>query len=131
MMVMPGWCCCSYWEQWDSWTPDDYAIAGESLRDQLRRLRNYRQRLRLSLRQRRIAHPAAEQVYLKVFAEENWPHPYISSATDRNTPGAGPHRRQDDRPVRIRRAQLLAASTRSAAAHRASSPRPAPAPPSR
>ena len=21
MLVMPGWCCCSYWEQWQRWTP--------------------------------------------------------------------------------------------------------------
>ena len=58
MMVMPGWCCCSYFEQWDRWTPDDYWIVTESLRDQLRRLRNYAERLRLPLQQRRVAHPA-------------------------------------------------------------------------
>ena len=41
MLVMPGWCCCSFWERWRDWKPDDYRIAGESLRDQIRRLRNH------------------------------------------------------------------------------------------
>src|SRR6185369_7620251 len=34
MLVMAGWCCCSYWERWKSWKPEDYKLAGESLRDQ-------------------------------------------------------------------------------------------------
>jgi exo-1,4-beta-D-glucosaminidase len=41
MMVMPGWCCCSFWERWKNWKPEDYRLAGESLRDQIRRLRNH------------------------------------------------------------------------------------------
>ena len=90
LMVMPGWCCCAWFEQWDRWTPDDYAIATESLRDQLRRLRNYASVFVFLYGSDESPTPAAEQAYLKVFAEENWPHPYISSATDRNTPGAGP-----------------------------------------
>ena len=69
--------------------PGRLPIAAESLRDQLRRLRNYRSVFVFLYGSDESPTPAAEQAYLKVFAEENWPHPYISSATDRNTPGAG------------------------------------------
>ena len=24
ILVMPGWCCCSYWERWKNWKPEDY-----------------------------------------------------------------------------------------------------------
>ncbi|MGH9455860.1 MAG: glycoside hydrolase family 2 protein, partial [Terriglobia bacterium] len=41
ILVMAGWCCCSHWERWRSWKPIDYTVAGESLRDQVRRLRNH------------------------------------------------------------------------------------------
>jgi exo-1,4-beta-D-glucosaminidase len=41
ILVMPGWCCCGYWEQTDNWSPSDYTLAGELLRAQVRRLRNH------------------------------------------------------------------------------------------
>ena len=39
IMVMPGWCCCHYWEEWDRWTEKDPLIAVAQLRDQILRLR--------------------------------------------------------------------------------------------
>jgi exo-1,4-beta-D-glucosaminidase len=39
ILVMAGWCCCNYWEQWANWKDEDHSIAAASLRDQLRRLR--------------------------------------------------------------------------------------------
>ena len=26
ILVMAGWCCCDYWEQWDKWKDEDYPI---------------------------------------------------------------------------------------------------------
>jgi exo-1,4-beta-D-glucosaminidase len=89
MMVMPGWCCCAYFEQWQRWIPDDYTVAGESLRSQLRRLRNHPSVFVFLYGSDESPPPAAEQVYLNVLQQENWPLPYISSATNRNTVGAG------------------------------------------
>ena len=28
VLVMPGWCCCSYWERWRNWKPEDYKHRG-------------------------------------------------------------------------------------------------------
>ena len=41
IMVIAGWCCCDFWEQWSKWKDNDYDIATESLRDQIRRIRNH------------------------------------------------------------------------------------------
>ena len=88
-MIMAGWCCCSYWEEWDQWQPADYTIAGESLRTQMRRLRNHASALVFLYGSDNAPPPQAEQVYLNVLAEENWPNPYLNSASDHTTPGAG------------------------------------------
>ena len=41
IIVMAGWPCCTHWEQWDKWKPDDYTVAAQSLKSQLLRLRNH------------------------------------------------------------------------------------------
>jgi exo-1,4-beta-D-glucosaminidase len=89
MLVMPGWCCCSYWERWRNWKPEDYQLAGDSLRDQIRRLRNHASVFVFLYGSDNSPNQQAENVYLKVFEEEHWPNPTVSSATDATTPGAG------------------------------------------
>jgi exo-1,4-beta-D-glucosaminidase len=89
ILLLPGWCCCSAWEQWDTWTPSDYLVAAESLRTQVRRLRNHPSVLAFLYGSDNAPPPQAEQAYLRVFAEENWPNPYIAAARDETTPGAG------------------------------------------
>jgi exo-1,4-beta-D-glucosaminidase len=89
VLVMPGWCCCSHWEQWKKWKPEDYTIAGASLTDQLRRLRNHPSVFVWLYGSDESPPPEAESVYLKALEQEHWPNPYISSAADRKTTGAG------------------------------------------
>ncbi len=90
MLVMPGWCCCAYFEWPEKWKPSDFAIAGESLRDQLRRLRNHASVFVFLYGSDSAVNPQAEQVYLNVIQQERWPHPYVASASNEQTPGAGP-----------------------------------------
>ena len=85
ILVMAGWCCCSHWERWRSWKPVDYTVAGESLRDQLRRLRNHPCMLTWLYGSDNAPPPKAEAVYLKVLQEAQWPNPYVASASDRLT----------------------------------------------
>jgi exo-1,4-beta-D-glucosaminidase len=81
LLVMTGWVCCEAFEEWPKWGAEQHAIAGLSLRDQIRRLR---------------AHPSAlvwlngsdgpppadvEQMYLQIEQEEHWPNPTLSSAS--------------------------------------------------
>jgi len=90
VMLMPGWSCCSYFEQWDQWSPNDYVVAGESLRTQVRRLRNHPSVFVFFYGSDNVPPPEAEQIYLDVFREENWPNPYVAGAGENTTVGVGP-----------------------------------------
>jgi exo-1,4-beta-D-glucosaminidase len=85
ILVMAGWCCCSFWERWRNWKPEDYPLAGESLRDQVRRIRNHPSLLAWFYGSDESPNAQAEAVYLKVLDEERWPAPAVSSAADRTT----------------------------------------------
>ncbi|MDR0304529.1 MAG: hypothetical protein LBH98_07165 [Chitinispirillales bacterium] len=41
ILVFAGWPCCTHWERWEKWKPEDYYIAQESLKSQIIRLRNH------------------------------------------------------------------------------------------
>jgi exo-1,4-beta-D-glucosaminidase len=81
LLVMTGWVCCSAWEEWAKWKPEQHAIASASLRDQIRRLRGHASAL-VWLNASDMPPPAdVEQAYLQVEKEELWPNPTISSAS--------------------------------------------------
>jgi exo-1,4-beta-D-glucosaminidase len=89
VLIMPGWNIGAF-EEWDRWTAEHYAIARESMRYQMRQLRNHPSVFVFLYGSDNAPTPAAEQMYLQVMAEENWPNPYLNSAADHTTPGAGP-----------------------------------------
>jgi len=89
ILVMAGWCCCSYWEKWKTWQDDDYTAAGEALRDQIQLVQSHPSVVAWLYGSDNSPIPQAEDVYLKVLKEQHWPNPSISSATDANTPGSG------------------------------------------
>ena len=89
VLVQAGWCCCDHWERWKRWKDEDHTIAAESLRDQLRRLRNHACVFDWLYGSDNPPPPNVEQVYLRTLKEERWPNPYQSSATEKRTSGAG------------------------------------------
>ncbi|HEV2177671.1 MAG TPA: glycoside hydrolase family 2 protein [Terriglobia bacterium] len=89
ILVIAGWCCCDHWEMWKKWKAEDYLVAGESLRDQLRRLRNHPCMLDWLYGSDNAPPPKVEMVYLKALREEQWPNPYQASAASRRTQGSG------------------------------------------
>ena len=81
VLVMTGWVCCSAWEEWTKWGPEQNAVAAASLRDQIRRLRGHPSAL-VWLNGSDNPPPAnVEQMYLAIEAQEAWPNPTISSAS--------------------------------------------------
>ncbi|HEV2399848.1 MAG TPA: glycoside hydrolase family 2 protein [Candidatus Sulfotelmatobacter sp.] len=85
ILVLPGWCCCDQWENWPAWDKENERIAGESLRDQLRRLERHPSVIGW-LYGSDFAPPARiETLYLQVMKDVDWPNPAISSAGARNT----------------------------------------------
>jgi exo-1,4-beta-D-glucosaminidase len=81
ILVMPGWCCCSRWEEWDKWTTSDKTIATESLRSQLIRIRNHPSVFVWLNGSDNPPKAEIEQAYLDIEKELNWPNPVLSSAT--------------------------------------------------
>ena len=81
ILVMPGWTCCDAWEQWDKWKEDQHKIAGESLRSQIRILRNHPS-VFVWLYGSDGPPPAdVEKMYLGILKELEWPNPSLSSAS--------------------------------------------------
>ncbi len=85
IMVMAGWCCCDRWERWNEWTPENYLIAEESLRTQVRRLRNHPSLLTWLYGSDNAPPRDVEEIYQRVLREERWPNPYQAAASARTT----------------------------------------------
>ena len=85
ILVMAGWCCCSFWERWPRWKPEDFDIAKESLRDQIYRLRSHPSLLMWLNGSDNPPPPDVEQMYLDVEKDLLWPNPILSSATGKPT----------------------------------------------
>jgi exo-1,4-beta-D-glucosaminidase len=89
VLVMTGWVCCSAWEQWARWGPEQHAVAAASLRDQIRRLRGHPSAL-VWLNGSDNPPPAdVERMYLTIEEQEAWPNPTISSASAKPTEVSG------------------------------------------
>ncbi len=83
IMVIAGWCCCDYWERWSQWKDNDYDIATDSLRDQIRRIRNHPCLITYWYGSDGPPNARAEKNYLAVLKELNWPNSAQASATAR------------------------------------------------
>ncbi|HET9775859.1 MAG TPA: beta galactosidase jelly roll domain-containing protein [Gemmatimonadaceae bacterium] len=81
ILVMTGWVCCSAWEEWSKWGPEQNAVAGASLRDQIRRLRGHPSALTWLNGSDNPPPANVEQMYLDIEKQEMWPNPTISSAS--------------------------------------------------
>lgn len=90
LLVMSGWVCCSAWEEWAKWAPEQYAVAAASLGDQIRRLRGHPSAL-VWLNGSDNPPPAnVERMYLGIEQREGWPNPTLSSASAKPAQFSGP-----------------------------------------
>ena len=85
ILVMPGWCCCDQWENWPAWDKETETIAGDSLRDQIRRLERHPSVISWMYGSDFAPPPRIEKLYLGILQELDWPNPSISSAAGRTT----------------------------------------------
>jgi exo-1,4-beta-D-glucosaminidase len=89
VLIMAGWCCCDFWEEWRKWKPGDVDIATASLRSQIMRMRSHPSMLVWLNGSDNPPPPHVEQAYIKVLHESDWPNPFISSASQKRA-GTGP-----------------------------------------
>jgi exo-1,4-beta-D-glucosaminidase len=85
ILVMPGWTCCDAWEKWKRWTPETHTIAGASMADQARRLRNHPSVFVWLYGSDNPPPADVEQMYLDILKETEWPNPSVSSASEQKT----------------------------------------------
>lgn len=81
VLVMPGWTCCDFWEQWEEWTPETSKIAAASLSDQAMRLRTHPSVFVWLYGSDNPPPAKTETLYLQILKEMNWPNPAVSSAS--------------------------------------------------
>ena len=89
ILVMPGWTCCDAWEKWENWKEDQHKIAAESLRSQIRILRNHPSVFVWLYGSDGPPPAEVEKMYLGILKDLNWPNPSISSASATATPVTG------------------------------------------
>ncbi len=81
IMLIVGWCCCSSWEQWKTWTPHIADIAELSWRDQIVHLRNHPSVFNWLYGSDNFPPADVEKRYISVLDEFDGTRPYQSSAT--------------------------------------------------
>jgi len=90
ILVMAGWSCCDFWEEWDKWKPGRLEIASESLRSQILRMRSHPSMLVWLNGSDNPPPPAVEKTYISLLKKLDWPNPYISSAHQKPSELTGP-----------------------------------------
>jgi exo-1,4-beta-D-glucosaminidase len=81
ILVMPGWTCCDAWEKWGNWRQEQHKIAAESLRSQIRILRNHPSVFVWLYGSDGPPPAEVEKMYLSILKDLNWPNPSVSSAS--------------------------------------------------
>lgn len=89
ILLMVGWCCCSAWERWKTWTPHVADIAEISLTDQVVHLRNQPSVFNWLYGSDNFPPADVEKRYIKVLTEYDGTRPYQSSATKDSSAIAG------------------------------------------
>jgi exo-1,4-beta-D-glucosaminidase len=89
ILLMVGWCCCSSWERWKTWTPHVADIAEESWKDQIVHLRNQPSVFNWLYGSDGPPPAWVEERYIKVLNEYDGTRPYQSSATADSSDIAG------------------------------------------
>jgi exo-1,4-beta-D-glucosaminidase len=83
LMVISGWCCCDQWEKWADWKQENFLVAPESLRSQIKRVRRYPCMIAWWYGSDFAPPPEVEKSYVEVLEAEAWPNAAHSSASHR------------------------------------------------
>jgi len=89
ILVLAGWPCCTHWEKWDAWKPEDMIIARESLRSQIQRLRNHPSFIAWLYGSDYPPPEPVERMYLQTLEQTHKTLPALSNASARPSALAG------------------------------------------
>ncbi|HTB79434.1 MAG TPA: glycoside hydrolase family 2 TIM barrel-domain containing protein [Opitutaceae bacterium] len=90
ILVITGWCCCDAWQANATWNDEQKAIARQSLRSLMYRLRNHPSMLAWLNGSDETPAPAVEKSYLDLERDLRWPNPALGSAAATLSEISGP-----------------------------------------
>jgi len=82
IVLLPGWECCSKWQQDGGWSSADQAIADASMASEAQDLRNHPSVVSFLIGSDAAPSASTEQIYLNALNAADWPNPVIGSAND-------------------------------------------------
>jgi len=88
--IIAGWSCADAWESWNIWDNENYVVAQESLRDQIRRLANHPSVIVWMNGSDFNPPENLERSYLDIEKSLGWTRPILSSATGKVSNVSGP-----------------------------------------
>jgi len=88
--MIPGWCCCDAWQNWNRWGTEQHTVAQESTRSQVKRLRIYASALSFWYSSDELPPSTVENEFLAVFKAEQWPNTLLASASELTSSVTGP-----------------------------------------
>jgi exo-1,4-beta-D-glucosaminidase len=80
ILLISGWCCCTSWEQWNSWNTESQNVANSSLDTQMRELRNHPSAFLWMDSSDLIPPSAKEQLEVNIEKADNWPNIVLAIA---------------------------------------------------
>jgi len=90
ILVMPGWTCCDAWERWSKWKDEQHQVSAESLKSQIRILRQHPSVFVWLYGSDNPPPAEVEKVYLGILKDLDWQNPSVSSASETPTTVTGP-----------------------------------------
>jgi exo-1,4-beta-D-glucosaminidase len=81
LLILIGWCCCDAWADQNGWRAEQHVVATESLKTQMRRLRNHPSMLLwMNGSDNPPTVPGVEAEFLETEADLRWPNAITSHA---------------------------------------------------
>ena len=105
-------------QHWQYWKQEQYEVARESTRSQVRRMRRHPSMLVFLYSSDQLPPADVEQMYLSVFAQEHWPNPVLASASNYTSNITGPTGVKMSGPYAVRRSRAVCFSSVPPASHR-------------
>ena len=89
ILLFVGLCCCSPWERWENWTEETRNNAVANFEDSIVRLRNHASVLCWLYGSDKCPPPEVEKDYLDIVEKQDGTRPFLSSATEYESPITG------------------------------------------
>jgi len=89
IMLMPGFVCCSQWEQWNAWSTEDHVVGPNSLESQMRLMRHHPSAFVWSYGSDEAPPTDVMTQYKNIAATLHWQNPTFDNVADWSNPNAG------------------------------------------